>query len=395
MGTQLQDQSGLYNPHYDTIKPNEMTICTVFDTNLKTSGYFTAVIGRYSDNNFGMVNARMYTQLEITGNSGLDLTEYTIDSAFLSLYVTKRYPNSHDQVLHLRVSRMAEGISKDTSYYAHSKIALTGEVYYDHYITCRSSDTLIRIPLNSTFCRMLEGQVFATQEELEAYMHGLCVEVLEGSMPALLTLDMAKGSNGITLFYTQGEEVKSYNMMLGYSATTCKAMHFTQFEHTYKGALLQLQQGLIDSIAGDERLYLEPFAGTGVKITMDSYIQRFHEKHPRAVVHYAELILPVADPENSNHPMRIVAYKRYKSGSLIYINDLISSTDGNSYDGTYDTERQQYRIRITQHLLDLFCTGRDYGTTLYLDGRRSEAARTVLYGTKTDRPPYITFTYTE
>jgi len=46
-------------------------------------------------------------------------------------------------------------------------------------------------------------------------------------------------------------------------------------------------------------------------------------------------------------------------------------------------------------LQELLRTGRDYGTELYLDARRSSAFRTVLNGTETENPVRVVFIYSE
>ena len=111
------------------------------------------------------------------------------------------------------------------------------------------------------------------------------------------------------------------------------------------------------------------------------------------MIHYAELLLPVNAAADDAKPDRIVAYRRYASGTTIFVNDYLSDNAG--YDGHYDAAKGLYRLRITHHLQGLMMAGADYGTLLMLDGRRSSACRTILNGTQSADAVRIAFVYSE
>ena len=398
LGLALQDPSSQYVGIHDTIKSPDMTACTYYDDSLRTSGYYSAMVGYYSDAVYGRVASRSFMQLALVNNGGLDFAthHFTVDSAMLSLVIVDRYPAmTGSQTLRLRITQTAEMVSPDSVYYASSELPLSATVFLDTTFTISANDTVLRFSLNSAFRDLFSNHVFPSNTVLQQTLRGFCIECVESSSdPLMLTFDMGKSASGLSLYYQDAEgATQSGQLQVGYTSPQSESNHFCQFSHTYSGQFLQLQQGAIDSIDGVSQLYLEPLGGTAVCINIDSYVRRFHAAHPRAVIHYAELLLPVNAAADDAKPSRIVAYRRYATGSTIFVNDYLSDNAG--YDGYYDEAKGLYRLRITHHLQGLMMAGADYGTLLMLDGRRSSACRTILNGTQSTDAVRIAFVYSE
>lgn len=398
LGLSLQDQNALYYGIHDTIEGADLTAYTLYDDSLRTSGYNTAMVGYCQDEVYGRVAARSFLQLALTNNSGLDFARnhYVVDSAILSMAIDERYPDfTGARTVHLRITQTADVVSPDSIYYAFSSLPLGTTVFLDTTLTISVTDSVLRLPLNASFCSLLSDHAFPSDDVLRETVKGLCVECVEAdSDPLIITFNLGKTTSGLSLYYQDLEgETQQESMQVGYTTAQSNSTHFCQFSHTYSGQLQQLQQGTLDSIEGSSRLYLEPLGGMMVRLDMDAYVQAFHAAHPRAVIHYAELQLPVSDNYATDSTSRIVAYRRYESGSSIFVSDFM--TNNSSYDGCYDADKGLYRIRLTQHLQGLLLQGADYGTLLMLEGRRSSARRTVLNGTQAARPVRMVFVYTE
>ena len=142
-------------------------------------------------------------------------------------------------------------------------------------------------------------------------------------------------------------------------------------------------------------LYLEPLAGFNARIDFDSAVRAFHAAHPLAVIHHAELQLPVAATAPAQRPGQLVALSNDENGTSAFIPDYTDAYTYRGFDGSYDETRALYRLRVTQHLQRLLRQNADHGLSVLLDARRSSALRTILAGPKASDPLKIVFVYSE
>ena len=66
----------------------------------------------------------------------------------------------------------------------------------------------------------------------------------------------------------------------------------------------------VSRIDGTAALYIEPLAGYNLLISFDSAVRAFVAAHPTAVLHHAELLLPVTSPTTPSLPDRIESLLR-------------------------------------------------------------------------------------
>ena len=130
------------------------------------------------------------------------------------------------------------------------------------------------------------------------------------------------------------------------------------------------------------------------KPVTDADLRAFHEAHPLAVVHHAELLMPLAASAPAEHPEKLVVLAVGDSTDVA-IDDYIDRYTYSGFDGTYDADRDLYRIRVTQHLQGLLRAGTDPGMSVVLDARRSSGQRTVICGPQAATPVKIVLVYTE
>lgn len=393
LGSEFQDPSSLYDGISDTISGSaEIVAWTTFNDSIKTSGYTTGMIGYYSDAVFGSVTAKTFTQLSLSGTGGVDLSAYTIDSIELALVLDEKYPNDSCTV-NLKISQLTEGINKDSNYYAFSDIA-TGSVLFNDLVTIPDTSKCIAVVLNSTANDLFRNRFDSPSDFIEQ-IKGLCIELVDNGTPAMLTINFAATATKMKVLYHDNNNVhSSLDILIGSSTSDSKTTHFSQFLHSYNGEI-QHTFNNNDSIAGTEKLYLEPLGGTYVHLNIDSFVKQFHQAHPKAIIHYAELLLPTHTASDNLKPDRIVANKVSSTGSIMPIPDYSSAYTASGYDGKYQESKGFYRIRITQHLQYLVTAGKDYGTLLELFGSRSSARRTIINGTDSSNPIKIHFIYSE
>lgn len=394
MGLNLQDPATLYHGITDSVIP---VAATYYDDSLSTAGYTAGIFGNYDDPVFGSVTATIYSQISIASNTGISLSdEVIIDSAVMTLILDTAFPVKPDgtaATLHVNIMQLAETLSSDSAYTSTSSLPDNGICFFDDDVTYSWNADSICLPLRSTVFPVLKQT--CSREDFIDRTKGFLLRMSAGS-DALLTVNFSATNTRITLYYhTATDSNLRYNFVINSSG----AAHFMNYTHDYSGMVIDpIARHTTESLAGGEKLYLEPLGGTKVRLDLQPFLDTFTVRHPYAVIHHAELLLPVHNSLDSNRPVRILALRRAADGSSSYVTDanvLTNPATIKGFDGYYHSDSQYYRLRITQHLQELLRAGKDYGTELIIDGRRSTALRTVLHGTDAATPIRIKYIYTE
>lgn len=403
LGLNLQDPSTIYNGVKDTVY--DITAYTVFDDSLLTSGYSMAIIGNMTSPTYGPAEAIYYTLLGLPNEGGINFDEnFHIDSIVMHYRVGHFFPSSADTSktynLHFEIRQTTEQLLSDTSYYAFSSLETGSNVLYNATCTYRESDTSLRFKLNDN-AKQLFGQA-NSQAEFEEQVKGLRIKLMSDSDPAAVSINLAAISTKMTVHYRYGNDTSSYaEFPLGRFPKENKYVgHFNQFVHNYAGTPLnRFQVNPQDTLRNSTKLYLTPMGGTNIYINLGNFIRTFHAQHPYAVIHYAELLLPLAAEAEADHPDMVFAYRTSSTGYSAPIADLIDADIANlGFDGTYHADKNCYRLRISRHLQQLLRTQEDYGTLLVLNQRRTSPLCTVVNGSRNDgatNPIRIEFIYTE
>lgn len=365
---------------------------SVREDSLMTTGYNTyntlGIIGNYSDATFGKVGSTLYTQIALPSNyTDINFSALTIDSVVLTLVKQSLYPDTLGSYnFHFEVMQLAEPLLSDTLYDSRHELPVDPtKVFYDNALTVTPTDTVISLHLTDGIKSML--QQTATADQFIQTTKGLRVRLTEAGDMGMLGINFAATKTCLTVYfrYHETDSIDSkYVFLLGTGTS-----HYTHFEHDYTGSITQGQ----DSIDGSTFLYLEPLAGYTAYLQFDNDIRAFVAAHPTATVHHAELLLPLSTAADGIRPNQLLARKA--DGSNRYIADMLDAQTLSGFDGKYDSERNCYRLRVTQHVQEMLRNGTDSGTMILIDSRQSTAARTILDGIATTNPVRIEIIYTE
>jgi hypothetical protein len=399
IGVALQDQATLYDGIIDTAYCRAVT---VLDDSLVTSGQSNTLLGNYSDPVFGTAEAIFYSQITTFSNGGVEFDENcVIDSVVLSLYIASLFPDdeatSHN--LHFEVRQLAENNLTDTTHYSTEELEVSNVEYFNGVVNLATSDSMVvKMRLNDNFLPLLVNKKYDNSAAFVEASKGLRIRLLNDGTPIMATVNLASAATTLTTYYRYivGEDTisRTFDFSVGHSSP-----RYSQFKNNYNGVLSTFNTNRTDSVDGSRYLYLSPMGGTNVKLDFNAFVTQFSRQHPFAVIHYAELVLPLADIAPDAKPSLIAALKYDSEGVTSSIPDMYDQFTYSGFDGTYSEERGGYRMRITQHLQKLMKQGVDYGTLLLLSGRRSAAEHTVVNGcdatATAGSPVLIRFVYTE
>ena len=392
LGIDLVDTATLYNGQTDTLYAD--TAWTEYEDSLLTSNYSFGIIGNYHDVTFGKVSSWLYTQIALPPNTNDIAFDHSLvmDSVVLTLAKTQLFPDSSRTYnFHFEVVQLAEALKSDTSFYATSTLPVASQpskVFFDGNVSVGERDSVISLKLRPSFYNVIYRT--ATAEEFIEQTKGLRVRITSEGDEGMVTIDFSSAATCLRAHYhyANGNDttVGFYTFLLGAGTA-----HFTHFEHDYSGTLFNGRPKL----PGTLRLFLEPMGGHQVRLSFNRDLQAFHEAHPWAVIHHAELIMPLAPESPALHPDQIITLGRLVDSTDAYIDDLIDLYTLTGYDGSYHEDGNYYRMRVTQHLQGLMRQGEDRGLLLLLNSQRNAAQRAIFNGTGTANRPRIIFVYSE
>lgn len=376
LGASLMGGSAIYNGKSCTMYAD--TAYSLRDDSLITAGNTKIVIGNYTDATFGTVSAEYYTQITLPStNQNIDFGEVAIDSVVLSLAIDSLFPDtSLTYNMHFEVMHLAEALSADSTYHSFCSVPVdAGGVLYSGTKQVTGCAGVVNLVLGGSINNILG--LTANSDEFATLTKGLRIKIVAASSDdGMLAVDLSQTATRIRAHYRYGDDTAYYDFSIS------NGIHFTHFAHNYSGTVVNGQK----SVDGGSRLYLEPLAGYNAVVSFDRAIRVFREEHPLAVVHRAELVLPVATEAPAKLPQRLIATTGKR-----YITDYISA----GVDGYYNSDNKYYRLRIPLHVQELLRSGFDNGTKLLIDSRSSVATRTILNGCNETDKPRIELEYTE
>ena len=377
LGSTLMDANNIYNA-----KNYTMTVDTAYslrDDSLLTTGNTQIMIGNYHDAIFGKVTAQYFTQITLpNATTSVAFNDVEIDSVVMTLAYDSIFPDTtRSYSLHFEVVQLAEAMDADKQYYAMDSIDVNSSAVL-------FNGTVQAVPGSGTIDMRLDNelsiailQMTANRDAFAEATKGLRISVLPaGSDEGMMAVNLSDTRTLIRVHYHYDTSAYTFDLSIS------NGKHFTHFAHDYSGTVLDG----VRSLDGASRLYLDPLGGFKTVVSFDRSIRAFREAHPRAVVHNAELLLPVAAEADAKRPRRLIA-----TNGTRYITDYISA----GVDGYYHSDSSRYRIYMPLHLQSLMRDGFDKGIHLLIDARGSVAERTVLNGYNETDKIKINFIYTE
>ena len=388
LGVNLVDGNTLYSGQQHTLYADRAL--SVRDDSLLTTNYSFGIIGNWHDATFGRVSATLYTQIALPENTGsINLTNNIIDSVVLTLVKERTYPDtSATYNFHFEVMQLAEALVVDSThpaYYSTDTLpVVAGARYFDSTVTITPTDTIVSLKLDNSIASILTQS--ATAEEFVQNTKGLRIRLTDAGDEGMFSINFSAVKTCITVYHHYDTLHATYTFLLGTGAS-----HFMHFEHDYSTSLT----GGADSLDGSQTLYLEPLGGYNIFVSFNNAVQAFAAAHPTATVHHAELLMPVDASATGMRPDRILALSKSENGNDDYINDLIDPYTLSGFDGKYDEARGCYRLRVTQHVQGMLRKGKDLGTLMVLNSRRSDAASTIINGPSAANPIRIEIIFSE
>ncbi len=398
---------------------------SVKEESVKTNKLTLNLLGSILDPVFGSTTASIYTQIQLSTNNVNLGNAPGLDSLVLRL-AYKSYYGDITTSQNVNVYELSSGLSTDSTYYSYNDNTKNNKAA--HYSTIIGSKTNF-VPRPNDTVKVngvkIEPHLRITITDLEFikkifeasgtsnlannanfvnFIKGLYITADPvSSNGAIMYFDMYSAITGLTLYYnnTINDTVKhsSYNFTINSNCVI-----FNSYNHDYSAStqpqfLKQLINSPQDTILGNQALYLQAMGGVKTKILFPGIMKL--KNNGNIAINKAELIIRanLTDPTNATYtsPPQLVLLRSTSSGTLILPPDILQGA--NYFGGIYDSQKKEYRFRLTFYIQDLL-NGNikgDKGLYLSVDGASYNAQRIVLNGikpTETSRNLKLQITYT-
>lgn len=391
LGLDIQPPSDLLGvEHCDTIG---IIAYSDREDSVRTDETSRNLAGYYNDPVFGPVYASFCTQIRLSEEDVDFGNNVIIDSVVLSMEYYDVYVNNKtNNRITLSVYELADPLYIDSAYYSNMPFS-TGQLLGSKTFVPAPNDSVpvgddikkpqVRINLDKNlgkdFVTAASMGLLTDNTTFEDFFHGIAIRPSTNvSGGSLISFDMLASTSCLTIYYRN--DVDTLDYVFEISSSCARYGYFDHFG--FSGAESNFVQQLNgDTILGQDKLYLQPLAGSKIFIQFPD-IENMDFLNT-IVINRAKLIIPVDQSDLTEsvyeRPVTLTLAKLDDEGGLDFLPDQIYSEA--SFGGTYDEELGAYVFTLTRYIQDLI-TGNEgnYGLNLMVSGSSVRGNRVVLNG---------------
>lgn len=380
-----------------TMDTTSVTTHSVIYDSLITSNLANQLIGENHDPIFGTTAATVYAQFLLSGSNPQFGSNPVLDSVVLTLHTAFAYGDTMAP-LRFEVYELSEDLAAGTIYYASNTTEHNGENLVQNsnvsYFVKPGSSVIIngdelsphiRVRLKNEFGQRFidEAGSWYTDDDVKDAFRGLSITATSNhANGCIFSSSMVSSMTGLVIYYHN-----DLDDGLNYTFTPSdNGVIYNNFNHfNYADAAQDLRRQIIGQDQSNaQTLYLQAMGGVKAKIRFPYISQKFASLNKHVVINRAELVISNCFPNELifTRPANLTVQGVKKDGTLTYIPDDESVNPSGFFGGTYDVEKAEYRIRITNYIQNLVLDKGDYADYLYLivKGSGIRGNRLVFYG---------------
>ena len=399
----LLTQSDTLNLAKDTLR---LTVTTVAQQPLSSSGIIDGVLGSMNDRNLGISYGSFYAQCALTVSSPTFGTHPILDSVVLSLGFNGSY-GPCTKPMNISVFELNEDLSSTANYHTNSsfnvKTPPIGQRlnyipdFVDSvpvYVSGGNQAPQLRINLTKTFGYKLlnaDSVSLLTDSLFKAYFKGIYVTASGPVGNGMIFCNLTSAASAVTIYYRNQDTGDTIENPFTFSLSGATVNHF---DNNYFGA--PVYNAIHSPLANNQKVYLEGGAGTQgqILINLDSL--------PKNIgVNKAELIVALSQPDSQYAAPSYLNLLRIDDAGVGQNLDDANSTifgGGISGDTINGTLVYRYHFNISLYMQKLVQgIYNNHGLYLAIPGANSTPARAVLTNLPNDkiRRTYLTVTFTK
>lgn len=389
IGLNLQD--GTLGNAYVEIPLNAFSIT---EDSLFTKNLLYTLLGEIHDPIFGTTDAGFCTQFALQGSNTTLGDDLYLDSVVLSLQYSGYYGDTLSG-LRLEVYELTEQLTK-AQYYSNDNnpsnnginLTYSSSPILPTPTTRVTIDTAtyvahMRIRLSDDFGNRLlhlSNSDLTSNNTFQSAFYGLVIKATANGTGNLCYFSPTAAQSGLTLYYKSGETTKKYTFPI---STDCVRYNF--FSHDYTTGNIDFQRQIVngETALGKDQLYIQPTGGVKTHVNLDAFGEWVKDKN--IIINKAELVITNTDATENifTQPANIGLQLVKSDNSTTYTPDDAVYTSTSYFGGTYDTDKKEYRFRLTYYAQEILRNQsiNDKGLNIVVTGSGIRGNRLVFRGT--------------
>ncbi|MDR1791977.1 MAG: DUF4270 domain-containing protein [Bacteroidales bacterium] len=378
----------------DFMDTSTIAAYTTAEDSIVTKYLITNILGYVKDPIFGTSKGDIYLQFKLpTANISFG-NDAVADSLVLSVAYTSYYGDT-TQAFMAQVFEIDEVVDKEKVYYSNSTLSTDATPLCSPYqflprpksIEEGKNYAYVRIPLNINFANTKFLQAsdanLTDNETFQHYFKGLSIKAVgyngDGSAVSAMLSDSL---TCLTLYYHNNSD-PSTPLSIQFISDDTSAVRFGTVEHDFTLASSDLQAQLSGNQSSTkDNLFVQ--SGAGVKTVLNFPYLRETFAGKKVVIHRAILVISEdeAKSEDRFFPPSSLNMRYFNPSDNIYhyMPDYLLSTT--YFNGSYNSEKKEYRAFITQYIQNLVDgKGEDYKVEIFIPAAGTYLCRLALCGT--------------
>lgn len=358
------------------------------------------LLGSYTDEVFGTMDASFYTQLSLSGFSPDfgDLNLVSIDSAVMAFEFGGYYGKLNQQLF--EVYEITDDLTRDSSYERTSVVQTSFQnivptLNNEGLITpdpenpaIVGADTLkpqLRIPIDTVFARHLLDLAESSTNDVDFLQSfkGLYFKVnnpiFSQGQGGILYLTTARPASKLTVYYTTNGEQEKFDFIV-----TGKLIDFNHVGNDFSGT--KVQQVIDNHVLGNKEYYAQAFT-TRAKIDFNS----ISDIPKDVIIHSATLELPISYYKGSP----------FSPSEVVNVSAQLFENDTKKYKITtasYNSNKMAYVINLRDYVQKVI-KGEIENSGIFISSKRfnTTAERIIFNGANTSfkKQPKLNIVYTK
>lgn len=372
-----------------------ITAYSVLEDSLVTGATSLNLAGGAFDPVFGKITSGFATQVLLStvnpnfgNNPGLD-----------SLVLVMSYNGYYGDTNTLQtfsVYELTDDLSSDKTYYSTTKVAHSGIDYSHHTFFPRPTDSVMvdtiaaaaQLRINLSRIRPdLGNKILYTPADYLVnntkfieYLKGIYVDAAPVSHGGAILYFNILSSNSKLVVYYHNDENDSLSYRLTINTNCVRFNHFDHYKYDFADQSFRKQLVYGDTTLGNQLLYIQSMSGVKVKLKFP-HLKKWAADN-KIAINDAQLILPGFENDPAFTPVAKLLAVKINADSTY--SNLPDYSGGETYfGGSYNSDKKEYRFRITQYVQDILKESYvDNGIFLLSSGSSVRANRVLLTGPK-------------